>query len=708
MREIRSKKRIGLTIIILVIVIAVLLIFLQYRHNHNVEFRTTESRFEILQDGEWKEFMIKGVNMGAAKPGAFPGEMMISKEEYSRWFKEIAEMNANTIRVYTILSPDFYEALFEYNLFAKSPIYLFHGVWLNEEAMAEYNDAYASEITDDFENEIKKLIDVLHGNAVIPANPGHASGTYRWDVSPYIVGYILGIELDASFVINTNEKNADITFFDGDYLYTENASPHECWLAQTGDFAISYENDKYGEQKPISWVNWLTTDPLEHSAEPSPEEDAVSVDTEHIMAKDTFRGGLFASYHIYPYYPEFMMYQPEYANYVDDEGKSNPYKAYLLDLRAHHSIPVLVAEFGLPASRGNTHENVITGYNQGFMSEQQQGEYVADMMDSIVSADCAGGLIFTWQDEWFKRSWNTMDYDEADRRPYWSNYQASEQHYGLMSFDPGDKRSICYVDGDITEWADKEAVCQSEGLKLHMMSDEKFVYILIQGDGGKVEETQFVIGIDSISGQGNTIYPELGISFLGAVEYAVIIDGKEQSRILVDAYYDIWYRIYSLLNIIEERESFEQKNSGIFNPINLILNIQLELPLTGEIIPQHSYETGKLLHGNANPDSADYNSLSDFYINPENDSIEMRIPWQLLNVADPSSKKIVGDLYENASFNTNITDIDGFSLEIFTVTNGEVQKHGDGYYSWNMWEEPKYHERLKKSYYIVQDNFAKY
>ncbi|MRH43354.1 hypothetical protein GH741_11760 [Aquibacillus halophilus] len=51
---------------------------------------------------------IKGVNIGMAKPGHFPGEVAITEEEYYRWFKLIGEMNANTIRVYTIHPPGFY------------------------------------------------------------------------------------------------------------------------------------------------------------------------------------------------------------------------------------------------------------------------------------------------------------------------------------------------------------------------------------------------------------------------------------------------------------------------------------------------------------------------------------------------------------------------------------------------------------------------
>jgi len=704
-----SVKRIITLFVVCLVLILVLILAYRYNNVRSAEFRTRGNDFQILQNGQWSDFLIKGVNMGAGKPGSFPGEMQINKEEYSRWFKQIADMNINVVRVYTILSPDFYEALFEYNMFTSEPIYVIHGVWLNEEAMVKNNDAYFPEIKDDFEKEIKTLIDVLHGKCEIEPRNGHASGTYRWDVSPYIIGYILGIELDAEFVINTNELNAGITNFDGNYLYTENASPHECWLAQMGDLAISYEQEKYSVQKCVSWSNWLTTDPLEHTNEPMPEaEDAVSVDTEHILIKETYTAGLFASYHIYPYYPEFMMYQPEYASYIDQSGKLNPYEAYLLDLVAHHNVPVLVAEFGVPTSRGNTHENVITSYNQGFITEEKQGEYIADMFDSIIAADCAGGIIFTWQDEWFKRSWNTSDLDDPERRAYWSNYQVSEQFYGILTFEPGEKKSVSYVDGDISEWSDDKLVCQSGDLSLYMTSDAKFVYLMLKNDGGNIDFEQYIIGIDSVEEQGNFNFNDMGISFSGAMDMVVVMDGQDNSRILTDAYYDVWYRLHSLIYVLERNTQYEQKNSGIFNPINLILRNEITLPLTGELLPQSSYETGRLLHGNANPDSADFNSLADFMINSQSNAIEIRIPWQLLNVADPSAKKVIGDLYEYDYFDTNLTNIEGFSLEVIALENGEEKERADGYYFWNPWEEPEYHERLKKSYYILQEYFSKY
>lgn len=94
-------------------------------------------------------------------------------------------------------------------------------------------------------------------------------------------------------------------------------------------------------------------------------------------------------------------------NYINKQGKQSNYGAYLQDLRKAHNMPVLIAEFGVPSSRGKTHDN-INGMTQGFLSEQEQGTFDKEMFEMIVDEEYAGGLVFTWQDEWFKRTWNTI------------------------------------------------------------------------------------------------------------------------------------------------------------------------------------------------------------------------------------------------------------------------------------------------------------
>ena len=63
--------------------------------------------FYINADGTYEKSFLKGVNIGATKPGYFPGSLAISKEEYLRWFEYVSDMNANTIRVYTTMKPFF-------------------------------------------------------------------------------------------------------------------------------------------------------------------------------------------------------------------------------------------------------------------------------------------------------------------------------------------------------------------------------------------------------------------------------------------------------------------------------------------------------------------------------------------------------------------------------------------------------------------------
>ena len=56
----------------------------------------------------------------------------------------------------------------------------------------------------------------------------------------------------------------------------------------------------------------------------------VSVDPNVIKATDQLYTGLFASYHIYPYYPDFLNYEPAYIKIVAMEHYLPP------DLLAEH------------------------------------------------------------------------------------------------------------------------------------------------------------------------------------------------------------------------------------------------------------------------------------------------------------------------------------------------------------------------------------
>ncbi|KAA0956203.1 hypothetical protein FQ085_13885 [Planococcus sp. ANT_H30] len=667
--------------------------------------RVNGQTFEVYEDGEWQPFTIKGVNMGMAKPGTFPGEAAISRDEYDRWFKAIGEMNANAIRVYTLHPPAFYEAFAAYNASAKQPLYLYHGVWIDEEPLVETLDAFTPEITERFQNEVQKIVDVIHGDAVVEQEPGHAYGTYKTDISSYVIGWMIGIEWYPFTVQQMELDYPELGDFQGTHVYTEEANPMENWLAQQLDLLASYELDTYQSMRPLSFTNWVTTDNVDQPAEPSEQEDMATVDPNHIKTKGiTDTVGMFASYHVYPYYPDFLNLEERYTEYVDHRGEFNNYAGYLKDLNDSHDMPIVIAEFGIPSSRGMTHENPF-GWNQGFISEQQQGEIVSHMYEDILEEGLMGGMVFTWQDEWFKRTWNTMEYDNPNERPFWSNAQTNEQQFGLLSFD----RHKVKVDGE-DDWQDGQKLYEKDNGALRtltMDSDERYVYIKAQFDPTDKTwwtEQDFNLYFSIREDQG------IAVDALGKTEFLADFQLKmndlKQAQMQVAGDYDSFYYDYhNRLKMIPAEENIE----STFHPIRLALNKEFVRPDTGETLPFSSYETGVFRFGIANPEHENYDSLNDYYYDEKTGIMEIRIPWMLLNAKDPAKREFTGDLQqdgieasrtiEGIDVAASLTDDNGKATETFTATQAAQ-------YSWDTWGLPQSKERLKQSYYILQETFG--
>ncbi|XKE94152.1 hypothetical protein LG326_13375 [Metaplanococcus flavidus] len=659
--------------------------------------RVEGDRFEVFEDGEWKDFTVKGVNMGMAKPGTFPGEAAITRDEYDRWFEAIGEMNANAIRVYTIHPPAFYEAFAEYNKTAEAPLYLYHGVWIDEGPLAETLDAFTPEITETFQQEMKTVVDVVHGDAEIEQKPGHSYGTYTADISDYVIGWMIGIEWYPATVHEMEMNYPDLGEFSGTYIETAGANPMEHWLAQQLDTLAVYEYDNYKSMRPLSFTNWVTTDNIEQPAEPDEEEDMATVDPNHIRTKGELEEvGMFASYHVYPYYPEFLNLEEKYTEFIDHRGERNNYAGYLRDLNESHDMPILIAEFGVPSSRGMTHENPF-GWNQGFISEREQGEIVSHLYEDILQEGLLGGLVFTWQDEWFKRTWNTMDYDNPNERPFWSNAQTNEQQFGLLSFD----RHKVKVDG-VDDWQEDSVLYEKEEgalRSLSMDSDERYVYVKAEFDPQENwwKEDAFRLYFSVREDEGITVADE----FLADFELA--IEGEEAAMQVAGDYDTFYYDYHTRLDMIPAETDIEET----FHPIRLALNKAFTRPDTGEVVPFDYYETGKMRFGIASPYHEGYDSLNDYYYSAETGVLEIRIPWMLLNAKDPAKKEFTGDLLKDGIEASR--KVEGIEMAaVLAREGGESETMGfddTRIYSWEEWALPQTQERLKQSYYILQELF---
>lgn len=671
-------------------------------------FKAEGDYFYIYESGDWKQMFMRGVNIGATEPGLFPGDLTISYDTYYRWFGYISEMNCNCIRIYTLMPPQFYQALGDFNKKAKNKLYLYQGIWVNEEDIERLSDTYAEneKILNDFTTDAVNLVNVIHGKAKIAETAGEAYGTYNTDVSPWLAGWIIGIEWDPNFVINTNNQHPDKKDYDGKYLYTQTASPFEAFLCRVGDALIKHEAETYKFQVPLAFSNWITTDPLTHPNEPHFDEDKTTVNTENVKCRN-FGPGMFASYHIYPYYPDSLNYQEDYLEYTDDSGKVNTYEAYLEDLKLAHTVPIIVAEFGIPTSRGMGHESVM-GYNQGMVDETAQGAMLIDMLGSIENAKYAGGIVFTWQDEWFKRTWNNVMFDIADRRPYWSNIQTTEQCFGLLAFDPGKESMAAYVDGDVSEWKNTQPTVTTGQGKLYIKSDERYLYIMLDAGNYDFEKDTLLIPINTIADQGNLKAAQYNAEFDTAADFLIYINGKNNSHIYVDRYYDA-FNYYFLeskkLSDIKAEENAGVKNSGMFDIMRLCYGYNLTVKGTNQVVSDKAYETGKLRYGNGNPKAQEYKSLSDFYF--KNGKLEIRIPWQLLNVMDPSGKQQISDFRKTQAISPQAYQSFDFGFAYRTGTESLKITLG-GSYEYNGWNTPTWHERLKPAYYELQNYFKKF
>ncbi len=682
--------------------------YIPFRNDTPQCFVTTDGkRILIKEDNEFTSFEIKGVNLGSGIPGEWASDFAIDENTYLRWFGQIQKMGANTIRVYNVQSSAFYDAFYNYNQNNKNPLYLLQGVPINDYVQFSHRDAFDKEFMDNFAENAKVAVDVIHGRKKIQLgrHANSSSGTFKKDVSDFVIGYILGIDWEPSTVAYTNEKYKDSGLsYSGKYMYAKDtAAPFEIMLATVGDKMIEYESKKYKTQRLVAFSNQPSTDPFTY-----PEDVAMLYDkyaclnVENIATTDKFISGQFASYHVYPFQTDLLRHLQDFGGVVpcyNEDGSLNDYKTYFMMLNHHHSLPVVISEFGISSGRGVEHEAVDREGIYSKVSEKEQGKALADCWEDIKESGLNGGCVFSWQDDWSKRTWNTYYAINEERSPYWSDYQTNGQYFGLLSFDPGEEKSVCYVDGDVSEWNEEDKVIKGD-IELSVKYDEKFMYFLVKRENLDFSNDTIYIPIDTTQKTGSNYCKEYEAKFDREAEFLLVINGIDNTRLLVQERYEALRSTYSVrINGFDtyRKESTPDKNSPRFVPINTIVEKKVlsENPLERNVdIP---VETGKLLYGNANPQSADFNSLADFIA--RDDYIEVKIPWQLLNFSDPSKMEIHDDYYDG---NYGIKPI---KIKEFHIGAGcgndrivlkKIKLKGWG-------NKVTYHERLKSSYYIMQD-----
>lgn len=662
--------------------------------------RTHGNMLQIWDGSKWEDLFIHGVNLGIAMPGKWFTDFPKDKALYYRWLTKIGELGVNTLRIYTLLDPEFYHAFLLYNqLNPDRTIWLMQEIWPEEEPHGY--DYLATDYQAEYEKEIEHVIDAVHGNAEIAERRGRAWGSYTSDVSPYVIGYLVGRELEPHEVEATDILNEGFSF-NGKYIETTaDATPTEGWLAESLDYVAAYEQSSYGWQHPLAIVNWPTLDPIDHPSERNEEglkikesNDRITVDINHLLPGPSLEAGLFGAYHIYPNYPDFMNNDPLYDEYEDDQGRFR-YGGYLKEfMQMHTAYPAVVAEFGLATGMGNAHYSP-DGYHHGSMTEEVQGTGIIRMFEAMEREGYAGGIIFEWMDEWTKKTWTTEPYMiPYDRHILWHNAIDPEQNYGILAYEAVRPAKAALVGKG------SKAI---DSVELRM--DASFLHIditLLQGIDFAKE--RLLIGIDTYDrDRGELKYdPNLEIESSSGMEYLVVLDGKETSRLLAIPPYDYTRYQFSTYEGLER--------TGVFQPMAKLTNKERALE-DGTPIPAIYEDSSKLLYGDL------IGSTNHWMIDGK--SLSIRIPWTRINVSDPSSSTVLEDkrIYYTDPLRDVIstTTSEGIAVSALMVQNktdtvlGTWSTAEDGkgavVLSWNNWNQPTYNERLKESFPILQKYF---
>jgi hypothetical protein len=593
---------------------------------------------------------------------------------------------------------------------------------------------------------------------VIPSRPGHAGGRYDADVSGWTLGYIIGREWEPFAVKGFDARHGQTRPYAGRYLAIADSAPAmDVWMAEQCDYMVSYEVDTWNTVRPIAYTNWPTLDPLAHPTESTAEEerawrrkvgrpvvrdpveyenDVIALDPSLVRPTPANPAGWFASYHAYPYYPDFILYDPEYGAARSSEGASN-YFGYLSRLKQRHAgIPLLISEYGVPSSRGVAHLQP-QGWHHGGVDEVEMARVDARLTREIRESGAAGGIVFAWIDEWFKRNWLVIDYELPPQNTrQWHNVMDAEQNYGILGMYAGEASTTPLPGGDPARWLALPSLMAAERpapgapSRLRVGHDESYVYLAVEFVGlpGGVfpwAEKDVVLALDTYSadlGQrtlpGHLVSGDVGFEFVALFRDTTDAD----LRVTPD------YNPYHGPSVIRDGDDFGQfarrpvttlsRRDGRFDSLFVITN-RSRFARDGRFIPAQGVNRGRLRFG-----SAARNSLADWYWEPSAGLLQVRLPWNLLNVSDPSTRTVLHE--SRIEERVGSAPSDGFRVGVVVrgsgagaaqpallsalpaAPSGQWSRRQFPTWQWPTWTTPKYHQRLKPVYDSLQAQWGKW
>lgn len=699
----------GIVILVIILIYNLLSLYtgifinLKFNPNKINYFVTTDNENIYLNNENYSgEFIIKGVELNSCYPGYNFSDYSIDKKTYLKWIEQIGEMGANTIKLLNRMDSDFYDALYEYNSKTKNPIYILQGINITDYDSNNSKSIY--NFKEKLINECKITVDVIHGNRYLVTSEVYASGLYNSDVSKWTLCYIIssiGKDETLAYTNNNDIRHLD-EYYSGRYFYTNsNYNETEYILADIFDKLVSYEVDKYGEQRLVSFVVNMMQDTFNYKENINSQVVKMSdINFNRIKSKDTLKTGMIVSYDFTTQLDNFfeLLTEEEYEKYayiIKDVDTNSYYDGFVDFINRFYETPLLISNYGFSTSRN------VDKVDAEPITESEQGEKIVEAYKKFVNVGACGVVISTWQDNWALETWNTTYSADKSNEIYWLDSQSVNQKYGILSFSSENEE---FVDGDISNWTEENFIIEENGMKLYAKYDYENLYILIKNI---YSDDELYIPIDTTQNSGAKFYDYSGeIKFDRFVDFVIKINGNQSGEILVHEYYDAVRANYeSDVTGVWQYDNVPDKNVSKFVKVRTLLkkNVDPNIDISKMNAVQRKkykmykiYNTGELIHGNSNPESEEFNSLADYHL--DEDFIEIKIPWALLNFYAPNKMLIHDDYYKNYG-------VESIKINEMYLGVGKSKDNINlGKLELTPWKkEVLAKERLKQSYYIIKE-----
>lgn len=630
--------------------------------NTSSRFRVAGNSFQVLNGEDWEPFVMKGFDLNAVMPGSQAYEYTRDISVYRQFLTEIGAMGGNCVRVYDLMPPEFYRALYEYNLdHPDAPLYFVQSIRTPDSVAGA--DALGEQPQEEQRQNAEYVIDAVHGDATVPKVGSREGGTYIQDVSAYLIGYLVETDTDAQTVQKLNTASAGYAY-QGDYVSSDGGGAAEGLIAMLCDHVFDYQQQTYGYITPVGAEgNAALSSSVSWSSAAGP-----SLNIEHLTASDKTDGGFFASFSLQPTDSALLSNTDAFASYTDSGG-SFPYGGYLKEfLKTRQRYPILIDRFGLSTNTNAFEkETSVNG-----LSETDQGNGIARMLRAIQAEGYLGGLISDYDDGWTQYSDALSPYVLPKKDgAMWQN-----------TLDPAQTGGVTAVESAAPSEIGMSVKDTDRMQELQLSANPSYLYINVMLYGAiDYDSEQMMIGLDTYQrNNGEYRYdPSYLATSLSGMEYVIKFESKNTAAIYVIPSYD-------------------RDKGGYFSQESYTGNF--------DYICQLTYGTFD-------------SSGTNFY--QAGSTIHLRIPWSLLNFTDPSKKIVLSDARSAAEiaadpFGLQTTTTDGIlcslliadkqskdTLYIFPKT-----KEDSGYkvFKWDNWTKVDYVFRQKSGCKILANLFG--